>query len=319
MRLIRSNSSVVVSLVLATVLLAAFGELQAGELRQIRSIGLSSDDPIYFIRPYDIDWDSEGNAYVLSGADCRVVCFDSDWSYSHSFSRQGSAPGELNMVMQLLVIEGRVWVKVPRGAEEFDLAGEYVGLVRMPLDVSSIVYFEGSMFGVARSTKGIGVELTLGGDVATHFGPPASPVSDLMSIVRSQGWQPVPMGGGQCGLLDRFDGYVWRPKSDGQSLEQIDLGIGRGQNLRGQGFRNAVVDVSRDPVGGYFLLRFDHENRKRYLIHYGQNWQKDGEWVIPKEVVVGTVRVSPRDEVCLLSESESVLYVYERPRAGGSE
>lgn len=77
-----------------------------------------------------------------------------------------------------------------------------------------------------------------------------------------------------------------------------------------------MIDACPDPDGGYLVTSYDGSAGVRLLLHYDQDWKLDGQWRIPDDANGGIVRVTPRNRICLVSASDSALYLLDRPVLG---
>lgn len=290
------------------------GAAEAQDLRIKHTIGLSDDDLLLY-RPVDISWSTDGRAYVLNQGDGKILMFSPHWDHLMTFGGQGEGPGKLNYPSMLLVVDDEVWVKVPRGVEIFDLEGVSLRLQEMPYNVTSIKPAGEYLLGTATDQEGVGVRLDYDGTILDVFGPKPSRRQGVLDLALGLSWRVLAGGHDQCALLDVFSGQVWVVDIGTRKTQKIDLGLGHGRVTGSMRFKLAICDACVDPQGGYFVTTYPEKGDPRFLYHFNESWKQDGKWKYPENIWPGVVRVSPRDEICLVEEQSSILYVCERPES----
>jgi len=79
-------------------------------LNFIRTFGTRGDDPGQLKKPRDIDFDAQGNAYIVDYEKHQVLVFSDDGQYLHHFGQRGWDHGELHCPCGLCVREDNVYV-----------------------------------------------------------------------------------------------------------------------------------------------------------------------------------------------------------------
>ncbi len=296
---------------MAATVVSAAGD--SGPITPTRTLGLD-EGPLVLNHPIDLAWSADGRAYVLNGGDNTVIVFGQDWQYRQTFAGRGEAPGELNNPAMLRVIGAEIWVKVPRGIEVYDLEGQYLELRRLKPTISSFCPYNGAFVGISSAPEGMVVRFDRHGSVLGTFGPRSSTMRDMRELVRGSSRLLLTGSADQITLLDRFDGKALRSRgleSDGQV---IDLDLGRGQFANDFQFKTVVSDACVDPAGGYFVIHYPRAGGPGYLYHYTVDWRQERRWRFAEGMRPGTVRVSPRGEICLLEEPGSIVHLCDLPK-----
>lgn len=303
-----------ISLGAALMLSAALHASEQIEISATRILGLD-DEPLYLNQPVDIAWARDGRAYILNGGDNTVVILSRDWKPERSFAGKGEAPGELNRPSMLQIIDNRIWVKVPRGAEMYDLDGHYLGLMRLSPDISAVYPWRGGLVGTSSHPEGIGVRCDLRGDVLGRFGPGAPGLRDARDLARGLSWLMLADDGATCVLVDRFEGKAWLVADLAGRGKPLDLGLGSGEFSGEFQFKTVVSDACVDAGGGYYVIHYPRAGSAGYLCHYTVDWAPNGRWRFAADMRPGIVRVSPRGELCLIEEQGSIIHLCDRPPA----
>lgn len=283
-----------------------------GTLAAVRTLGLE-DGPLYLNRPIDIAWAADGRAFVLNGGDNTVAVLSPDWQHMKSFAGRGEAPGELSRPAMLQIAGGQVWVKVPRGAETFDLNGHYEGLKRLPFEISSVYPYDNDLIGTSSFAGGVGVRIDPDGTVLGCFGPRPPKLRDTKDFARSLSWLLLPGDRDTCTLLDLFDGEAWRIRGLAGEGQPFDLKLGNGKFASEFQFKSVVSDACVDPLDGFFVIHYPEAGGPGFLYHFTPDWEQDGRWRFDDGMRPGIIRVSPQGEICLIEEEGSIIHLCARP------
>ena len=66
------------------------------DLNFVQSFGTCGDGPGQFKQPWDIDFDTQGNIYVVDLYKGQVVVFSEDGQYLHHFGQKGQGESQLS-------------------------------------------------------------------------------------------------------------------------------------------------------------------------------------------------------------------------------
>lgn len=287
----------------------------------LRSIGLDDDGSIVLHSPIDLNWHSNGLAYVLNQGDGRIVAFSEEWKPVHTFGGLGEAPGQYSMPNSLLVLEEEIWVVSPWRATVFSLQGELLRTSPLETQFSSPRYSNGRILATSPSGAQIGLSLDVSSSFLREFGPSCGGGGSmsLADVIRCSDWVALPSAGDDVVLFDLFDGRAYFVGSDGEVEVEVDLGLGRGRMmLEAMKFRSVVGDI-RAVEGGFLAMGFPEPGGAAHL------WKLDASArvVATRQVSAGVgatqIVVSPSGELCLVDGHSSVIYVCPWPWSEADE
>ena len=181
-------------------------------------------------------FDARGNLYLFDGSggvtgpwlDPRVLVFDADGSFVHTFGRSGQGPGEFNMPLNLAVMRDGTAVVGDlghRAYQLFDESGAFARMVRM--EMSGLAVAQSDMH-TDPGGNGVYAVPALGGAMGRPgTDPPASrPIIRLGlegDIVRldtvAEGWLPPPP--------ETPDTRIPGVEVEGRPVTLRDLGMGQ--------------------------------------------------------------------------------------------
>ena len=98
------------------------------DLNFVQSFGTHGDGPGQFKQPWDIDFDAQGNIYVVDLHKGQVIVFSEDGQYLRHFGQKGQGKGEFNEPNGLCVSGEYVYITeyVSSRVSVFCTSGEFV-------------------------------------------------------------------------------------------------------------------------------------------------------------------------------------------------
>ncbi|MBN2858324.1 MAG: hypothetical protein JXN63_07975 [Candidatus Delongbacteria bacterium] len=78
--------------------------------------------------PWDATEDDEGNIYILSGINCKIIKYDSNLDYIKDFAGMGGGPGELTNPNNIFIVNDTLFVtdSANKSLNRFTLDGEFI-------------------------------------------------------------------------------------------------------------------------------------------------------------------------------------------------
>ena len=135
--------------------------------------------PSYLYEPTSVAISSSGNIFVLDAGNQRVVVFDSNGDFHHSFGRAGQGPGEFNFGTDAeddIAVDGDFVVileKQRRMLHVLDLGGQYIDRFALANDLHSMSFRNGKIV-VSMLPPEVGrptvVEYSIRGERLREFG-----------------------------------------------------------------------------------------------------------------------------------------------------
>jgi len=115
-------------------------------LEFVRQIGeLDGDDEnLQFFNPRAIDFDSDGNMYILDAGNYRVQKLDKEGNFLLTFGRKGQGPGEFESPKALKILDDNTLLIADRGTgtlQSFSLSGELIDTIPFEVYYSAIQIF----------------------------------------------------------------------------------------------------------------------------------------------------------------------------------
>jgi hypothetical protein len=256
--------------------------------------------------PCDIAWGDDGQCYVLNCGSNDVAVFDEHWKLQNHFGRQGAGPGEMDQPLGFCVDAHEIRIYEMSHFDIYSLAGTFQESVHDLPAGSSPFSIGGKIALISRYESRTTVHWNHGRDDAATFQLPSGMNRD---------WQLVAPPPGRDDLsavaFDLNDGFAYEITRSHDVGRPIDLGLGRGQVWSGGG-KNVLSGVCQDDDCGYWILHYPRRGHPGQLHLYSHAFESVGKWELG-DMWVGQVGISPKNELCLLDSSGSVLYICERP------
>ncbi len=122
------------------------GPKYSEELFQYEQILTLNEDPLreesLLFGPSHFFMDDDGFFFVADRSDGRIVVFDPDGQYSHSFGRKGGGPGEFRQ-MEIQTIQNgimSIWDFAQRRTTRFNTDGRLHDVTPLPTSVTSQIW-----------------------------------------------------------------------------------------------------------------------------------------------------------------------------------
>ncbi len=256
--------------------------------------------------PCDFAWGDDGKCYVLNCGTNDVAVFDDHWKLQKYFGRQGAGPGELDTPLGLSVDAREVRIYEMSHFDIYSLSGTFQESVH-DLPVGSSPFRIGDkVVLISRYESRTTVHWNHGRDEAATFQLPSG---------MDRHWEMVAPPPQRSDLLavavDLHDGLAYEITLSYEVSRPIDIGLGRGQEWSGGG-KDVLSDICQDDKSGYWILHYPRRGHPGQLHLYSHEFESIGKWELG-DMGVGLVGISPRDELCLVGPSESVMYICEKP------
>lgn len=287
------------------VAIAVFASTASGSTLLARLV-IGLDDAPVLDDPCDIAWGDNGTCYVLNCGSNDVAVFDDHWKLQKHFGRQGAGPGELDNPLGLCVDTHEVRIYEMSHFDIYSLAGIFQESVHDLPAGSSPFSIGGKIALISRYDSRTTVHWNHGREDAATYQLPEG---------INRFWQLVAPPPGRDDLsavaFDLNDGLAYEITGSHDVGRPIDLGLGRGQVWSGGG-KNVLSGICQDDDCGYWILHYPRRGHPGQLLLFSHTFENVGKWELG-DMWVGQVGISPKDELCLLDSSGSVLYICEKP------
>jgi len=285
-------------------------------VREGEDIATVSDDEIMLYRPSHLAWSQDGTAYVLNAGDCTVMAFDSEWRLLRVFGRKGEGPGECEEPRGLLVGSGEVCVVGRARLERFDLAGEYIGTVRLEQAFRDPVRLPGEILAINESSPRLVSRVDMMGRCSKSFGPQCERSDHRNNYLKCGFWAILGADSARCVLLDRLTGTGYVVAEGGDTEREFTLGLGQ-PDVSFEGYATyaqPLVASACETEHGYLVVPVPSSSEDPiHLRYYKRDFTSFHRVQIPEGVIPTALRMSPLGKLCILDGLSSMLHVCELP------
>lgn len=264
-------------------------------------------DSVLIDAPLSLCWVPD-SIYVLNSGSYNILRLSTDWQLEGVFGQAGEARGEFYNPQSMTLYHDTLYLDTMAKVILFDLDGNEVRRYgRAP--VNGLFVGHGDLLLSSTNSGGhIAAVLddTLG--VSLRFGPEP--------IFPPHNWRIMQAPDNGYVLLDESDGYAYQVDSHYKATGRHDLGLGRWWCELKEGARrgwgkDVLIYGIYDPDRGYWIIHYPEIGGLPRLYLYSADWQS--KRYLELDFHIDQVYITPQEQLCLVSEHESRIYLCEIP------